>query len=84
MTSQHCGKVLITSCQSNFGPSCGPARVVSVLPAVVKRSGAAMKLLLAEAGLIFLREKDQNLDMVNPAIRVGSFNGNIIDYKGSS
>ena len=68
--SRHSGKLLVTSCQSNFGPSCGPARVVSILPAAVKRSGVAIRLLLAEAGLIFLRAPQQDLDAVPPAIRV--------------
>ena len=71
--SRNSGKVLVTSCQSNFGPSCGAARVVSILPGVVKRSGIAVRLLLAEAGLIFLRGPEQDLGGVNPAIRVGSF-----------
>ena len=74
--SRHLGGILVTSCQSNFGPSCGPARVVSILPGVVKRSGIAVRLLLAEAGLIFLRGPEQDLEGVNSAIRVGSFDPN--------
>ena len=68
--SKHSGKILVTSCQSNFGPKCGAASVVNILPAAVKQSGVAARLLLAEAGLIFLRGPEADLKGINPIIRV--------------
>ena len=72
VAAKHCGKVLVTSCQSNFGPRCGAAEVVSIQASAVKHSGVATRLLLAEAGLIFLRAPEADLRAVDPLILVCS------------
>ena len=69
-------KLVVTSCQRNFGPQVTRIRGFDLSRDLVQASGAALKLLLAEAGLILGECPDQETELgIDPAILVSDRQG---------
>ena len=67
-------KLVVTSCQRNFGPRVIRVRAFDLARELIQASGAALKLLLAEAGLILGECPDHEMELgIDPVILVSAF-----------
>lgn len=71
ITAKHLGKLVVTSCQRQFGPALGGGEAISLTAEAIKKSGVGLKLLLAEAGLVLPESPDHEVALsVEPRILV--------------
>lgn len=71
VAAKHAGKLVVTSCQAQFGPAMSGARTVNLTTEIVKASGVALKLLLAEAGLVLPESPDHEITLgIDPGLLV--------------
>lgn len=69
--SKSLGKLVITSCQRNFGPNLRVSQVIDLASQEFQSKDVAIRLLLSEAGLILpMTPKESLPGIVDPIILV--------------